>query len=908
MKAGKITSTTPVNPDRSMRYPWLLRRVLLVLAVLVAGPVNALPLQVVECSTYRAIGDIPLNWDMFYYRIRSQWVQSEPSLESVTETWSVADYTLGNSELEVYFTDLPMMIEPSGTHVLRILDGDGFRDEIEDSSTGSGQIEVDGRFIDEFGFKFTDQDGETISDHRVVPDRIDLDAMEAAECWIVWRIPSQPLQLRFAGTWANATDVYTEPGDDPPPDTDADGLLDLEDNCPSVWNPGQHDADLDGDGDVCDLSFSQAVLTIDVAEGDEQGLVDAVKSANQRPDDALTRIRLRGDIEFSAPHFDGEHALQITGHLELAAATPGGGPARLDRARAAADFRFASVRGGGALTLVNVDVSGMRAAGNGGGVEVQDGGSLRIVGGRFGDNVATADGGAIHFAGRGMLDVDGVRFEGNAATRGGAVFVDAEQAAGANVALANSHFSGNSATAGGCDIHAALDGASQPPASWHSLVFEQTCSPALDLGAGRLRTLSSLFATSGEAVRAGGSWEMLNTVLYETGALARLDASDTGDAKVLDACSATGTGSVLSLGHNLSTDNSCELQQASDLPATDPQLGVPGESGMREPMPGSPLIDAGPSGMAELADDPWPALPCGWRDALGRGRPQDGDGDGEFECDIGAVEVQGSGAVQSGHSGAYFNPARDGEGQYVEILGPGSALIYTFTYRPDGSGPAWFIAPADIVGNSLVADSVVRPVGTRFGPAFESSELWFAHWGGMSMVFPDCLAADSPGHVALSGSRALGYEPLASTAKRITRIAGCGAGDAVAANAGLSGSFYDPARNGEGLVIQWLPDGSVLAIMFTYDSAGNQMWVVGSGTAEGAAATIDALYPVAATRWGRGFDPDDVQLAPWGSFELVYSDCDNLQFTYESSVAGFGSAERNYTRITRLAGTSCPDI
>jgi Thrombospondin type 3 repeat/Dockerin type I domain len=37
-----------------------------------------------------------------------------------------------------------------------------------------------------------------------------------------------------------------------PPDSDADGLPDFCDNCPSVSNPGQEDSDGDGVGDVCD--------------------------------------------------------------------------------------------------------------------------------------------------------------------------------------------------------------------------------------------------------------------------------------------------------------------------------------------------------------------------------------------------------------------------------------------------------------------------------------------------------------------------------------------------------------------------------------------------------------------------------------------------------------------------------
>ena len=50
-----------------------------------------------------------------------------------------------------------------------------------------------------------------------------------------------------------AQDGDLPPDSDEAADSDADGLRDVRDNCPTVANPGQADADLDGAGDACDL-------------------------------------------------------------------------------------------------------------------------------------------------------------------------------------------------------------------------------------------------------------------------------------------------------------------------------------------------------------------------------------------------------------------------------------------------------------------------------------------------------------------------------------------------------------------------------------------------------------------------------------------------------------------------------
>ncbi len=261
--------------------------------------------------------------------------------------------------------------------------------------------------------------------------------------------------------------------------------------------------------------------------------------------------------------------------------------------------------------------------------------------------------------------------------------------------------------------------------------------------------------------------------------------------------------------------------------------------------------------------------------------------------------------VQAGHSGAFFNPARNGEGNYVEILDGDRAVVYTFTYRPDGSGPAWFLGTGAIEGGSIVIDELFRPTGTPFGPGFDKDEIEFSPAGSMSLGFVDCQSGGSGGVANYSGSEALGFERLLSRAGRISQITGCGR--TPHANAGLSGSYYDPARNGEGIVVQWLTNGDVLVIMFTYDLNGEQFWVFGLGTPDGDTVTMDALYPAVPTSWGSGFDPDEISLESWGSFTLTWANgCNAVTFEYDATLAGYGSATRNYSRLTRLAETSCP--
>jgi hypothetical protein len=655
-------------------------------------------------------------------------------------------------------------------------------------------------------------------------------------------------------------------------------------------------------------------VRVQVTHGDGAGFVQAMAEANQRSLFQITVIDFVGEkvptdlsgfidpmAADDATLFDVKRCVKIAGNPTIV----GGGffsPTRFARVWPGVDFILEN------QTDSLASFRNWATVKEGGVISVMPGGNLDVAGYEFAESSAGESGGAIKADhGSNIRLTDCSFFELNAEAFGGAVYVFD----GLRANIDNCSFVGNDASLDGCDVYSESTYTDLPLVRISGSQFEGDCDKA------RIVQSSRRFLLTGNTITTAGGAPALESDPIDVAA-DRLEAalgnvfSGSSDQRLLAAkrpaygteALCEGDPGLSSLGYNVVSDDSCPFDQPTDLVDTDPLLSEPDAEGYRAPLPGSPVIDHGPAGLVEIAGQP--ALPCGWRDITGLGRPQDGDGDGSFECDSGAVEVPGAGAVQAGHSAAFYNSLRNGEGEYVEVLEGGRTVIYTFTYNPAGDGPAWFIGVGNVLGNSLVTEDMLRPEGTSWGDAFDTTAIDFAEWGGMSMVFPACAMGEAPGNVAFSGNAEAGFEPLLTVAERLTDVLGCGAGTVPHPNAGLSGSFYDPARNGEGLVIQYLPDGRVLAIMFTYGPDGRQMWMFGVAEAGDKTATMDVVYPTGFTPWGGAFDPADVTLEAWGSWTLTWTDCDTLVFEYDSSVEGYGSGTRNYTRLTKLLGSECP--
>lgn len=102
-------------------------------------------------------------------------------------------------------------------------------------------------------------------------------------------------------------------------------------------------------------------------------------------------------------------------------------------------------------------------------------------------------------------------------------------------------------------------------------------------------------------------------------------------------------------------------------------------------------------------------------------------------------------------SGSWFDPAKPGRGIFLQVQDDGRAFLVWFTYRADGEA-VWMVGEGVQQANDLVFSSVARPVGTRFGSAFDAAAVRQEAWGNVRLSGNGCTglnlsyASTQPGY------------------------------------------------------------------------------------------------------------------------------------------------------------------
>lgn len=645
--------------------------------------------------------------------------------------------------------------------------------------------------------------------------------------------------------------------------------------------------------------MSRAVVVHNAGE-----LINAVR------DPSVQEIEVSGVIELARLHSNSANALPIVEDHPLNIRGQGEGA---ELHASGTGYRLLEVHRFDQLHLENLTVSGFSSNMSGGAIH-SDGGYVSIMDVTFQNNHSANNGGALLVQGRdSRLFVKDSSFIGNTADgRGGAMHL---RNTNFEFDIERDQFINNRAP-NGCAVSMRGSGG----AGFRTNVFRGACDGALiDAVNGRQG-----FRFTGNTFVAQGGWafrfnvdpdadpepnRLTSNVFVQTEPLGyELCHLVGGDA--------SGSAYLESGGYNVATDTSCHLDRDTDAIAAN-AMDVLANPPNPELAADGPATDAIP--LPVTSDQPAGFI-CGVKDVRGLGRPQDGDGDGVFACDLGALERRRGPDIGPAQSGAYFDPARPGEGYFVEMLGDGRAWVTFFSYQmaqdsihldppADIRRPSWYFGTGDVMGNSIVVDKFFVPFGGVFGDAFNPDDITTFDGGDLSLVFSNCDASESmPGSAYLRTQNFFNvpFNPtLFDRAARLTSVVECG-NDPQPSPSGRSGNFFDPNRPGEGVEVQWLPDGRVLVIWYTFDNEGFPLWMISDGAmVDGDTVTAPMVYAAQGTNFGSDFDPSEIDLEPWGTLTLHYTDCDHVDFSYDSSVEGYGSGSYDYVRLTQPAGTEC---
>ena len=132
-------------------------------------------------------------------------------------------------------------------------------------------------------------------------------------------------------------------------------------------------------------------------------------------------------------------------------------------------------------------------------------------------------------------------------------------------------------------------------------------------------------------------------------------------------------------------------------------------------------------------------------------------------------------------------------------------------------------------------------------------------------------------------------------------------------NSGLTGTWWNgPSRNGEGLLIElaWSNDQLYLfATLYTYDSNGNQVWLIAQGPATDNLAEVE-VFITEGPSWGEGYDPDDFRAISWGIASFMFTSCESgtlsLVPNAEMLQMGFSPLAYDLRRDLLTSGIACP--
>lgn len=130
------------------------------------------------------------------------------------------------------------------------------------------------------------------------------------------------------------------------------------------------------------------------------------------------------------------------------------------------------------------------------------------------------------------------------------------------------------------------------------------------------------------------------------------------------------------------------------------------------------------------------------------------------------------------------------------------------------------------------------------------------------------------------------------------------AADPVGLRGDFSGTWYDPLQPGHGVMLEVRDRGQATVAWFTFDPAGEPMWLFGNAAVEGDKLRAQ-MSRVEGGAFPPAFDPALVESTPWGELLLSFTGCDAGSMQWTPTATGFATGQMPLARLTAAQGARC---
>ncbi len=250
--------------------------------------------------------------------------------------------------------------------------------------------------------------------------------------------------------------------------------------------------------------------------------------------------------------------------------------------------------------------------------------------------------------------------------------------------------------------------------------------------------------------------------------------------------------------------------------------------------------------------------------------------------------------VSSKTAGLWSVNGVNNQGVSIEILDDDRVVMYA---QVNHNGEDLWLFGYGAFNNNVIDIGVGRTRGADFGRNFNPEDVQIEEIGSAVMTLSACHEAELL--VDLTDISTSSYS-LTKTVEVVGNE--CGNNTKVLPN-GISGSWFDPARNGEGFSVIMFKDGNTSKAhvsWYTYDQ-GQPLTLTGIADVNGQTLTVNELYSFA----GADFLSGTSQKINRGQLSMTWNKCRTAQVDYDLTSSGLDSGTMDLIQLSILKDTDC---